>query len=271
MREPVSPCTFAPTVRGRPAFSGSFPILRIVAVGALLSALPSCKAESLGIPIQHGGEEAINQEDLQRDTFQIVALERNGASRAAGTPAARQVANDLTYRMQEMHLIPAFATNWQQDVERDWNVCGLRDGKDSRPILFAAIDGGRGADLGASPVAALVSLAKAEDGQTEHPRSELFCRVAPAGGEARLGEQPPVPWGSIDRIVVLGPLGGTELTVTDSVFAGHPALLATTGPDPVHGTDGDVMGRIDFRRLAANTVELHRRFLGDQVDKAREP
>jgi hypothetical protein len=228
---------------------------------AAVGLFASCKAERMGVEVPRGGESAINQEDLQRDTYRILAWEKNGATRSGGTTAARSVAEDVNFRMREVHLLPVFGSSWQQEIHHAWNVCGLRDGADSHAVLFAARDGGRGADFGATPVAVLMSLAKAEDDRRAPAHSEFFCVVSPDGGEARLGEQPPVPWTAVSDIVVIGPMGGTELTFTDTTFAGQKALLVTTGTDPVHGTDEDTMGRLDFRRIQAHTIELYRRFL----------
>ncbi len=231
----------------------------------IAAALAGCPAEQLGVPIPPRGEAAISQEDLQRDTWLMLSA---GAEPQASSRAAREVAAErLEQRLEQMDLEPAFGGSFRQQAGQDWNLCGRLQGSEPSTVLVAALDGGGGADLGASPVAALISLARATDGLARPRRSLLFCRVAP-GGAPSLQDSPPAPWGSVERILLLGPMGGAELGTQAIQAFGREASLASTGPSPVHGTEADGMERLDYRRLASHLRQLYRSQLASEFSEA---
>ncbi|MBN1337510.1 MAG: hypothetical protein JXB39_16275 [Deltaproteobacteria bacterium] len=224
----------------------------------LLACLAGCPAERLGVELPPGGLQALSVEDLQRDVFLVVSA-RDGAAGAR----PQDVADRIERRLVSMHTLPAFGESYRQSVPGGANVCGRRDGFPGRGgTLVAALDAGAGADAGASAVAALVSLAKATDAREPPVRTQVFCRVAP-GGEARLASDPPVPWKDLDRVLVLGPLGGRTLEVTRQERFGQPVLFATTGPEPWHGQPEDGAERIDYRVLLEHVKTLADRFEPD--------
>lgn len=236
----------------------------------LLPTVLACKAESLGVEVPRGGVDTISQEDLQRDVFQLVSLERDGATRGPGAPNAEEAARRITFRLQQMHTLPAFGADWRQVVgpegagggAGDWNLCGIREGRSPTTTLVLALDAGAGAGAGAAPVAALLSLAKGGDTAGRRPRTEVFCRVAPGEGLSTLVSRPPVPWDRVDRVLVLGPLGGASLE--ESPFDGLPrsATRATAPPEPATADTVDGMERIDWRVTATQVRDLFVRHLG---------
>ena len=217
-----------------------------------------CRAEDLGVEVPRGGIDTISQEDLQRDVSLLVTLDAGG--RGPGSPGAVEAAAQVERRLRQMHTLPAFGRSHRRAVGGDWTLCGLREGRSSQTVVVLAIDGGQGADLGASPVAVMLSLAKGGD-VPGRPISEVFCRLAPQGGLKDLLAHPPVPWSRVSTLLLLGPLGGDDLQVEPLGDMPAPAHRATTGPDPVHGGAQDVMERLDYRVVERHTRDIFRRFL----------
>ena len=83
---------------------------------------------------------------------------------------------------------------------------------------------------------------------------------------ARLAADPPVPWKDLDRVLVLGPLGGPVLRITHEERLSKRALLATTGPQPWHGTPEDGAERMDYRLLLDHVKALAGRLEDDKPD-----
>lgn len=234
----------------------------------LLGALLACRAETLGVELPRGGPQAISQEDLQRDVFQLVSLERS----PTGDPVPRDpeaAADGLELRLRQMHTLPAWDDRYRRRSQSgDWHLCGLREGRSPQVILVAALDGGRGATLGASPVAVLLSLAKAGDVPGRPELSHLFCRVAPGQTlEDFLRDGAPVPPDRLARVLLLGPFGGEQ--VQETPFLG--GVLLTTGPDPVHGTDADGMERVDWRLVEQQVRDTWYRHLASGAPGSEPP
>ncbi len=220
--------------------------------------LCGCPAEDLGVTLPVGGPGSISQEDLQRDIHLVTSLDAQG--RGPGTEGASQLARGVELRLKQMGTEPAFGRSFRQPTGEDWNICGQRQGPAPADLLILAQDGGQGADLGASAIAAMISLAKSVDLPGEAPRGAFFCRLSPWGGQLALLASPPLPWEQVDELLLLGPLGGSQLALAPVDALGREALLASTGSDPVHGTAADRMERLDFRQLETHVRALHKRF-----------
>jgi len=148
--------------------------------------LVGCPAEKLGVPLPPRGLEAIDQEDLQRDMFQLLG--------PGGTERSPEAEAWVAQRLDEMHLDPV-------PVDIDGAVCGLREGRDDGVLLLLAPVTRTGASRAALPDAALITLAKSTDGLPRPRRGLLFCSAPLATGpEARRA----LP--AHDELVTLSPL-----------------------------------------------------------------
>lgn len=240
--------------------------------------------------VPRGGVESISQEDLRRDVhLHVQATEAEPGT--GGEPGARvpvspgsgsgpepELAAFVRHRFRQMHLLPAFGDDHLRAAGEDAHVCGLREGRGqgaqkgqrsggqrsggqrSGGRWVVALDGGTGADRGASPVAVAISLAKGGDVPTPPERTALICRAAP-GRVADLLASPPRPWSSVEALLLLGPLGGDTLSVHPVADLPVTAWWATTGEQPDHGTARDGAAAIDYEALQRRTRQLYRWFL----------
>ena len=87
----------------------------------------------------------------------------------------------------------------------------------------------------------LISLAKAWDTRTAPPRTILFCAWEGVDGFDALQTAPPVPWGTVDGVLVLG---ASERSI-DGVTLSMPQI----------GFSGSVEG-LDFQALQRRTLEV---------------
>lgn len=224
-----------------------------------LLALAGCPAEQLGVQVPRGGVASVSQEDLQRDAWLLASLEDRGG-RAPGTPGAEEAAVSVAKRLGQMHLEPGFGGDWRRPAAGDFNVCGRREGAGGS-VLVVALDEGTGAETGAVPVAALISLAKAVDVPRGDGPTAVFCRVRGEAGLEQLLVTPPLPLETMDRILLLGPFGDGTLEATPVTVGSRDALRVTTGTRPFHGTPEDGLARLDYRRVEANVRAFHARWL----------
>jgi hypothetical protein len=212
------------------------------------------------VELPRGGEEAISVEDLQRDVFLLVDIERRFGSRGPASAGAAEATDRLAARMREMHTLPAFGRSWVQEAEGAGNVCGLKDGPQGPATLVIALDAGQGAALSASPVAMLISLAKAFDTPEKPSRTLVFCRVGPEGLD-RLESRPPLPWTEVGDILVLSDMSSSKLLFEEIHVAGRSAVLARSGDARASGPEDDRMEHLDFRVLQQHARALHRELL----------
>lgn len=207
----------------------------------------ACKAESLGVDVPRGGPDAISQEDLQRDVFQLT--ERGLEDRRPGTRGGEEAARRTVERLQQMHLLPAFGEAWSRPGGL---ICGQKDGRTDKAVLVAAEDGGLGA-ADAAAVAALISLAKAVD-VPEPPRDTLIVCAWPAeGGAALYAANPAFPLADTRAVFVLADWSGLIAGAPGEPLGGL-AVTRLAGAAPA---EGDSMDRLDFRALAEQVRALY--------------
>jgi len=219
--------------------------------------LGGCTAEDLRIDVPSGGLHTINQEDLQRDTWSLMKLERAYGGWGEGTGGEELAEIEIQRRFQALHTLPAFGRAFRSG---DGTICARRDGVGSM-VLFVAEDLGRGAGESAAAVAALMGLAKAGDSPMPTGPNTLFCRVRGVFDGSELSAAPPVPWTEIDTVVRIGPMGGNHWTAHSTETDERTTVYVTTGPDERHGSDRDAFDSIDYQVLATHTRSMARRFL----------
>lgn len=219
----------------------------------LLSLLFACPAEQLGVELPKGGAQSMSQEDLQRDLFMMVELpdrRPGGAGYAAGLERIAQ-------RLDQMKTLPAFGDGVRRPAGEGENLCTRHDGQSGRAIVIAAIDAGNGADESASAIAALISLAKSFDVAQPPKHTMVFCVLPAQGGVEAYVQAPAFPVEKTVALLTLGPMGGPKLASEESVVgAGLRRVHLSTGPDAVHGTPDDNMGRLDFRVMLRNVERV---------------
>lgn len=215
----------------------------------LLSLLFACPAEQLGVELPKGGAKSLSQEDLQRDLFMMVELNDRrpgGADYAAGLDRIAQ-------RLDQMKTLPAFGDGVRRPAGQGENLCTRHDGQSGRAIVIAAIDAANGADESASAIAALISLAKSFDVAQPPKHTMVFCVLPATDGIEFYLKSPAFPVEKTVALLTLGPMGGPKLSSEERVVGvGLRRVHLSTGPDPVHGTPEDSMGRLDFRVLLRN-------------------
>ncbi len=161
----------------------------LVALGLL-----GCPAERLGVPLPPRGEQAISQEDLQRDAWRLTYPER-----VEGIDSAAQ---HLELRLRQMGLEPGFPNGYVRQQEGGVDVCGLAPGHADERLIVLAPAQGHGVARGAGPQAVLISLAKSIHGLGTPLRSILFCYGAIDTGETEVVrlEALPLDQDSLERV-----------------------------------------------------------------------
>lgn len=228
---------------------------RVLRLGLGLVGLSGCKAESLGVELARGGPDQISGEDLQRDVWLLMGPV--AASRAPGSPGNAEAAGRFEERLQQMHTLPAFGQSYRRSLGQGWLVCGQKDGRSDRGLLFFAEDGGAGVRGGALPVASLISLAKAADILEPPTHTLLFCGAFGPGGLDAYALQPAFPLAKTLQIAEVGPLGDADVTGSpEAPLGGAPRQRYSTGPRPGDGGPEDRAEAVDFRRVSDQLREV---------------
>lgn len=222
--------------------------------GALLLFLVGCRAERLGVHLPPTGINAVNVEDLQRDTFGLGGPQL--PSRAAGTAGATASAAWMAERFGQMSLLPGFGAEWARPLpDGRVVVCGRRDGAGEGAMLTVALDENTH-ERGTVAMAATIALAKSVTGREAPPRTLFFCSVPEPDGLDALLAAPPVPKADIALLTLVGPFGDGALQVRDlDPIQGVPARrFATEGAGE---TPEPPLEDLDFRGVLDTVRDAH--------------
>ena len=217
----------------------------------------ACTVEDLRIDVPKGGLHTINQEDVQRDTWSLMKLQRLHGGWGVGTEGAETAELEMQRRFQALHTLPAFGRAFRR---ANGVICARRDGQ-GPTTLFVAEDQGYGAGQSASAIAVLFGLAKAGDSRLPSGPNAVFCRVSGTFEESDLVDTPPVPWEEVGTVVRIGPMGGPRWTANSTERGGRTTVHVTTGPEDRYGTPADTFETMDYQVLATHARSLARRFL----------
>jgi hypothetical protein len=221
--------------------------------------LVGCPAEQLGVPLPPRGEAAIGQDDVQRDLYLL-------------TPGAWNLVDPeeaLLHRLDEVGLKPAFGGDFTRGADAERIACGRAGGDPGPALLLLTEAEGLGVSQSSLRAAELISLAKSVDG-LDLGQPVLFCYLGAAAGPA-FDAAPPLPWAEVGGIVVLGPLTGPALAITDPPWRGHAARLIASGPDTLAGSEADGIERLDFRVIDGNLRAVHREVLAGLIKDPPSP
>ncbi|MCP4807339.1 MAG: hypothetical protein GY913_32435 [Proteobacteria bacterium] len=207
----------------------------------VLWSLLACPAEQLRIELPKGGSNALSEEDIRRDLFQLDQLGDRTDPKVAGEGAAR-----IERRLQEMHTLPGFGSSYTREGPV---TCGQIDGANTDAVVVVALDERIGAARSMAPVAVLVSVAKTFDTVERPERTVVLC--AAESLDAYLGV-PSVPLDSTHALVTLGPMGGENLSSAESTVEGvRHVHIAGTAPD-----SDDRMSRLKAHHLVKHAERV---------------
>ncbi len=218
-------------------------------IGLLPLLLLGCDAQTLGVSLPQGGEDAIHASFLRRSMWTLTDPRIGG--RPPGSSGAQRVAMEVAKGFEKAHLAPGFGESYRHDLgaEQGEMVCGVRPGGGAGAIAVLALDPGIGA-LSAVPIVGLLGLVKAFDGPEERDQTYVFCVLPEAGGLDGYVADAPHPVSHTARLYILGSLTGTELQETPgATVAGIQSTVLHTGP--LSRDLGDEMGKVDFEGLTS--------------------
>jgi len=213
--------------------------------------LTGCPAERLGVPVPPRGVHAIQQEDLQRDVFRLLA---DGPLHPRHPDALDWVEQRLGQMKLEAVSVPVEGV-----------ACALRQGSAKEALLFVAPHADAGAEAAALPDAALITLAKSTDGLGQPRHSLVFCSV-PQAALPDFWSSPPSSWPSLDGAVFIRKLGGDTLSMDGPSTMELPSWELHTGPR-AFTPEEDGMERLNYVRVAEHLRDIHARLLAPEFTR----